>query len=85
MKKLYKSRHDKVFSGVIGGLGEYYETDAVLLRLAFLLVVIITGVFPGLIAYIVASIIVPNRPYHESTKPNEPPQTETKTEESTEK
>ena len=76
MKKLYKSQTDKVISGVIGGLGEYYEKDPVLLRLAYLLIVILTGVFPGVIAYIIASIIVPKKPFHES-EAHETPKTET--------
>jgi predicted transcriptional regulator len=33
MKKLYKSKNDKVLSGLIGGLGEYFDVDPVLIRL----------------------------------------------------
>lgn len=75
MKKLYKSEDNKVFSGVIGGLGEYYEIDPVLLRLAYLLLTTLTGVFPGIVVYIIASIIVPKKPhfkearYHTQEKP----------------
>jgi phage shock protein C len=81
MKRLYKSQNDKVFAGVIGGLGEYYEIDPVLLRLAFLLVVIITGVFPGIVAYIIASIIVPKKPPFKEANYTEKKTEETKTEE----
>ncbi len=59
MKKLYKSKNNKVFSGVIGGLGEYYGIDPVLLRLAWLLVMALTAFIPGIIVYIIASMIVP--------------------------
>jgi len=59
MKKLYRSRKNKVFAGIIGGLGEYTDIDPVVLRLIFLLIVMVTGVIPGLIAYIISIFIVP--------------------------
>jgi phage shock protein C len=62
MKKLYKSRKNKVIAGVIGGIGEYYNVDPVLLRVAWILIMIFTGVMPGLVVYIVAAIIIPNKP-----------------------
>jgi phage shock protein C len=62
MKRLYKSRESKVFAGVIGGLGEYLEVDPVLLRLIWVLILIFTGLVPGLIVYLLAMIIVPEKP-----------------------
>ncbi len=62
MKKLYKSDSDRVFAGVIGGLGEYFDIDPVILRLGFLIIVIVTGVFPAIIAYIIGALIVPKKP-----------------------
>ena len=62
MKRIYKSKTNKVFAGVIGGLGEYFDMDPTLLRLAYLLLAILTAVFPALLAYLIACIIVPNRP-----------------------
>lgn len=59
MKKLYKSNKDKVISGVLGGLGEYLDVDPTILRLVYLLIVIMTGLVPGLVVYIIASLIVP--------------------------
>jgi phage shock protein C len=64
MKKLYKSDTDKVISGVIGGLGEYTDIDPTLLRLAYILVAIVTALIPSLIVYIIASVIVPHKPHH---------------------
>ncbi len=90
MKILYKSNTNFVLSGVLGGLGEYYEVDPTLLRLAFIVLVLVTGGFPGIVAYIIAAIIVPNKPnpIHmnhtekqeskpEEKKPSEEPKTET--------
>lgn len=62
MKKLYKSNTNFVFSGVLGGLGEYYDVDPTLLRLGFIVLVLITGGFPGIVAYIIAAVIVPPKP-----------------------
>jgi phage shock protein C len=61
MKKLYKSKENKVFSGVIGGLGEYFEIDPVLLRLVWLFFLVFTGIIPGLFFYLLASLIVPKK------------------------
>jgi len=61
MKRLYRSKKNRVLAGVIGGLGEYFNIDPVLLRLLWVLVVVFTGFFPGIIAYIIALVIVPER------------------------
>jgi phage shock protein C len=55
-KKLYKSRDDKVFFGVCGGIAEYFDTDPVLIRLAFVLFALAGG--SGIIFYIIAAIIM---------------------------
>ena len=61
MKKLYKSKQDKKISGVIGGLAEYFEVDSTVLRIAWIAILIFTGVLPGLILYFIASYIMPER------------------------
>jgi phage shock protein C len=66
MKKLYKSDTNKVISGVIGGIGEYYNIDPTVLRLACIVVAILTAIVPSILGYIVASIIVPSRPHTET-------------------
>jgi phage shock protein C len=58
-KNLYRSKKNRIFAGIFGGLGEYFDIDPTLLRLAWLLVFVFTGFFPGLLAYLVAIIIVP--------------------------
>ncbi|PJA89837.1 MAG: hypothetical protein CO137_02085 [Candidatus Magasanikbacteria bacterium CG_4_9_14_3_um_filter_32_9] len=62
MKRLYRSKKDRKFSGVIGGIGEYTNTDPNLLRIIFVLLVLMTGVFPMVIAYIMASFFLPENP-----------------------
>lgn len=59
-KKLYKSREDKKICGVCGGLAKYLEMDATILRLIAAALVIFCGV--GLLAYIIAALIIPFAP-----------------------
>lgn len=62
MKKLYLSKTDRKISGVIGGTAEYFDIDSTLLRLLFILFAIATGIVPAIIGYIIAAIIIPDRP-----------------------
>lgn len=59
-RRLYRSRKNRVFKGVAGGIGEYFGIDPVLVRLAFLLTFAMGGV--GVVAYILAWVLVPKRP-----------------------
>ena len=60
MKKLYKSNRDKKICGVCGGIAEYLNADATLIRLAFVLVSALGG--SGVLAYIVSALILPEAP-----------------------
>ena len=59
VKKLYRSREDRVLLGVCGGIGEYFGVDPVMVRLGAVLLFCLGGI--GLITYIVAAIIVPEK------------------------
>lgn len=63
-KRLYRSRTNRVFAGICGGVGEYAGIDPTVLRLLWLLVVIFTGFFPGALAYIVAVLVIPEQRVH---------------------
>lgn len=58
MKRLFLST-DKKLAGVCGGLGEYFDVDPSLVRIAWIIMTVITGVVPGIIAYIIAAIVIP--------------------------
>ncbi len=58
MKRLTRSNTNKVFSGILGGLGEYFGIDATILRLIFVFITF-ANIFTGLIIYGLASIIIP--------------------------
>lgn len=60
-QNLHKSSTNKVFVGVCGGLAEYFEVDATLIRLAWALAFFAGG--SGLVLYILAAIIMPEDPH----------------------
>ena len=60
-KKLYKSSTDKKLAGVCGGIAEYFNIDSTLVRLGWVVFSLLAG--SGLLAYIIAAIIMPDRPY----------------------
>lgn len=60
-KKLYLSETDKKISGVCGGLGEYFNVDSTIIRLAWVLMLFPTALIGGVIAYFLAAAIIPKR------------------------
>ena len=59
-KRLYRSNKDKILGGVCGGLAEYFDVDPVIVRLIWVLAALMGGA--GILAYIIAWIIIPKRP-----------------------
>ena len=59
-KKLYKSNKDKKLDGVCGGLGEYLNIDPTVIRLAWVVFSLLGG--SGILAYIIAAIVIPQNP-----------------------
>ena len=59
-KKLYRSRTDKKLCGVCGGLAKYFNIDPTIVRLALVLCVLFAGF--GILAYIIAALIIPEEP-----------------------
>lgn len=58
-KRLYRSTTNKIFGGVLGGLGDFFDVDPVLLRVIWVFILVFTGVFPGILVYILALFIIP--------------------------
>ena len=59
-KKLYKSRSNRMICGVCGGIGEYFKIDPTIIRLVWAVLILVVGV--GLLAYIIAALIIPEIP-----------------------
>ena len=57
-RKLYRSHTNRWMAGVCGGLGEYFNIDATLIRVLFVVITVFGGA--GLIIYLAMWIIVPN-------------------------
>jgi phage shock protein PspC (stress-responsive transcriptional regulator) len=60
-RRLYRSRTDTVLGGVAAGLATYLNADPALVRIAWAVLVVITG-GAALLVYIVAWIVVPEEP-----------------------
>jgi len=60
-KRLYKSEDNKQLDGVCGGIAEYFDVDPTLVRVGYAFITVITGIFPGLIAYLALMIIMPKK------------------------
>ena len=58
-KRLYKIEEGKKLCGVCGGIAEYFDVDPTLIRLLWVILVLCVGT--GILAYIVAAIIMPNK------------------------
>lgn len=60
VKRLYRSRDDRMIAGVAGGLGEYLGIDTTIIRLLFVLTFF--GVGSGVLIYFVMMLVVPEEP-----------------------
>jgi phage shock protein C len=59
-KRLFRSRKDKIFGGLCGGIAKYFDIDSVIVRLIW-----VAFIFTGgwtILAYIIGWIIVPREP-----------------------
>ena len=65
-KKLYRSRKDRMLGGVCAGFAEYMGTDPTIVRLSWVVLSLIYGF--GLLAYIVAWLIMPLEPEKKKAK-----------------
>lgn len=66
-KKLYRS-DNKILGGVCAGFAEYIDADPSLVRLIYVGISLISGIFAGILVYILAWIIIPEAPTKGGTK-----------------
>ncbi len=59
-KKLIRSRKNRMFLGVCGGIAEYLNVDPTVVRVLYVLLSILTAVFPGILMYFLLALIMPN-------------------------
>ncbi len=60
VKKLYRSKHDKLLGGVCAGVAEYFNIDPTIVRLIWVFITLAYGA--GLLLYIIMWILVPENP-----------------------
>jgi len=59
IRRLYRSRSNRILGGVCGGIGEYFNVDPTLIRLLWIIFGL-SGV--GVLAYVLAWMLIPERP-----------------------
>jgi phage shock protein C len=60
--RLYRSRSDRMLTGVLAGVGHYLGLDPTWVRIAYVILTLATSFFPALVAYIIATVIIPEEP-----------------------
>jgi phage shock protein C len=60
VKRLYRSREERMLAGVCGGLGNYFTVDPTLVRVLFVLFGLVGG--GGILAYLILWILIPLEP-----------------------
>ncbi len=58
LRRLTRSQNNRMLAGVCGGIAEYFGIDATVVRLLWTMLSLLT-IWPGIVAYILAWIIVP--------------------------
>jgi phage shock protein C len=58
-KRLSRATEKKLVAGVLAGFADYFDQDPTLFRLAAILFLLVTGVVPAVLFYLVAWVIIP--------------------------
>jgi phage shock protein C len=61
VKRLYRSRENKMLAGILGGLGEYLGVDPTVVRVGYFVLMFLTAIFPLVLLYFVLYLIVPEQ------------------------
>lgn len=59
-RRLFRSG-DRMLGGVCAGLAEYFDLDPTLVRIAYIVLSILSAAFPGALVYIILWILIPPR------------------------
>lgn len=57
---LSRSRSHRMIAGVCGGLADWLGWDVTLVRILYIVVSILSAAFPGILAYIILWIVMPD-------------------------
>lgn len=59
MKRLVRSQDSRIITGVCGAIGKYFNVDPTVIRIITVILAIMTTVWPTVIAYVIATFIIP--------------------------
>ncbi len=62
IKRLYRSRKDRIIAGVCAGIAEYLAVDPTIIRIIYVLLTVFTALIPFIIIYLILWAIIPERP-----------------------
>ena len=68
VRKLFRSRKERVIGGVCGGVAEYFNIDPVWVRIAWVLAIFVKGL--GLLAYALCWILIPEKEWSPAEAPS---------------
>ncbi len=60
--RLYRTVDDRVVAGVCGGLAARLEIDPSLIRIAYAVAALLTGLFPLIVIYVIMAAVIPEEP-----------------------
>jgi phage shock protein PspC (stress-responsive transcriptional regulator) len=59
VKRLRRSRRDRMIGGVCGGIAEYLGWDPTIVRILYVVLSVVSAAFPGILVYLALWIIMP--------------------------
>ncbi len=59
-RALRRSRMDRSVAGVIGGIAAYYDLPSTRMRIAYVILSILSAAFPGILVYLVLWFLIPS-------------------------
>lgn len=59
IKRIYRSRRNRMIAGVCGGIAEYIDWDPTIVRLLYVTLSVFSAAFPGILVYLIAWLIIP--------------------------
>ncbi len=78
-KKLRRYPGEAILLGIASGIGHYLEVDPVFVRLGWLLLAVLTKVWPAVVLYVILFFIMPIDPSQESVQSHQAPRDVTPT------
>ena len=59
MKNIYRIEEEKKIAGICAGLAHIFSIDVTVIRLMFIFITILTGIWPGIITYLAGWYLIP--------------------------